>query len=184
MTFGYVSDWTDERIEMLRKLAFDGLSASQIACELGGLSRSAVIGKVHRLGILLSRSNKKPLAPGERAARDIERKRTRRAEAGAKPRKRRQRLGDAMPEGTTREERKARAEAMQDRFACETMPNMTDEQRGRTVTFADLNEGRQRHCKFPLGDPQREDFCFCGDTPAPDQPYCLAHCRIAYTKAA
>lgn len=43
--------WTDERVESLKKLWQDGLSASQIANRLGGVSRNAVIGKVHRLGL-------------------------------------------------------------------------------------------------------------------------------------
>ena len=44
-------NWTDERVELLKKLWADGLSASQIAAELGGITRNAVIGKVHRLGL-------------------------------------------------------------------------------------------------------------------------------------
>ncbi|HEY1427509.1 MAG TPA: GcrA family cell cycle regulator [Caulobacteraceae bacterium] len=43
--------WTDERVEILKKLWLDGLSASQIAKQLGGVTRNAVIGKVHRLGL-------------------------------------------------------------------------------------------------------------------------------------
>src|SRR5674476_1361862 len=43
--------WTDERVALLTKLWADGLSASQIAAELGGITRNAVIGKVHRLGL-------------------------------------------------------------------------------------------------------------------------------------
>ncbi len=43
--------WTDDRVELLKKLWMDGLSASQIAAELGGITRNAVIGKVHRLGL-------------------------------------------------------------------------------------------------------------------------------------
>src|ERR1044072_9711300 len=43
--------WTEERVEMLKKLWSDGLSPSQIAAELGGITRNAVIGKVHRLGL-------------------------------------------------------------------------------------------------------------------------------------
>ena len=43
--------WTDERVELLKKLWTDGLSASQIAAELGNVTRNAVIGKVHRLGL-------------------------------------------------------------------------------------------------------------------------------------
>ena len=43
--------WTDDRVELLKKLWNDGLSASQIANELGQVTRNAVIGKVHRLGL-------------------------------------------------------------------------------------------------------------------------------------
>ena len=42
--------WTDDRVEVLKKLWAEGLSASQIAARLGGVTRNAVIGKVHRLG--------------------------------------------------------------------------------------------------------------------------------------
>jgi GcrA cell cycle regulator len=48
--------WTNERVELLKKLWGDGLSASQIAGELGGVTRNAVIGKVHRLGLSGARS--------------------------------------------------------------------------------------------------------------------------------
>ena len=43
--------WTDERVELLKKLWLEGLAASQIAKQLGGVTRNAVIGKVHRLGL-------------------------------------------------------------------------------------------------------------------------------------
>ncbi|WP_406735997.1 GcrA family cell cycle regulator [Thioclava sp. GXIMD4215] len=43
--------WTDERVEILKKMWSEGQSASQIAKELGGVTRNAVIGKVHRLGL-------------------------------------------------------------------------------------------------------------------------------------
>jgi GcrA cell cycle regulator len=45
------SDWSDDRVTTLSRLWLDGLSASQIAKQLGGVTRNAVIGKVHRLGI-------------------------------------------------------------------------------------------------------------------------------------
>src|SRR3954468_19606772 len=46
-----VMTWTDDRVEQLKKLWEAGLSASQIAAELGNVTRNAVIGKVHRLGL-------------------------------------------------------------------------------------------------------------------------------------
>jgi GcrA cell cycle regulator len=181
MTFGQDSGWTDDRIEMLKRLAVDGLSASQIACELGGVTRNAVLGKLDRLGLRLMRSSGGRLPPGERARREAERKRAKRAERGAKPRRRRS-LGEAKPERKlTRDERMAAVAERQDRFACEALPYMTDEQRARTVTLLDLGRGQ---CHWPLGDPQREDFRFCGGAAEPERPYCLDHCRIAYKAAA
>jgi hypothetical protein len=69
--------WTSERVDLLKKLWLDGLSASQIAAELGGVTRNAVIGKVHRLG--LSGRAKAPAAPAKA------RKTTRPANGDAQP---------------------------------------------------------------------------------------------------
>jgi GcrA cell cycle regulator len=59
--------WTEERVTLLRKLWAEGLSASQIAKQLGGVTRNAVIGKVHRLGLAgratPSRPAKRPVRP-------------------------------------------------------------------------------------------------------------------------
>ena len=61
--------WTDERVETLKKMWGEGQSASQIAKELGGVTRNAVIGKVHRLGLSnragtgASKADAKPKAP-------------------------------------------------------------------------------------------------------------------------
>ena len=54
--------WTEERIERLKKMWHDGSTASQIADELGGVSRNAVIGKAHRLGL---EQRPSPVKPGE-----------------------------------------------------------------------------------------------------------------------
>ena len=60
--------WTDERIEQLRSMWEKGLTASQIADELGGVSRNAVIGKAHRLGL---KSRPSPVKATEKAARPV-----------------------------------------------------------------------------------------------------------------
>ena len=59
--------WTDERVETLKKMWGEGQSASQIAKELGGVTRNAVIGKVHRLG-LSNRAGSATAAPAKAAA--------------------------------------------------------------------------------------------------------------------
>ena len=70
--------WTDERIATLTKMWEGGATASEIATELGGVSRNAVIGKAHRLGLKARPSpvkanepkpaKKKEAAPKEEAA--------------------------------------------------------------------------------------------------------------------
>jgi len=59
--------WTDERIERLKAMWNEGKTASMIAEELGGVSRNAVIGKAHRLGL---DSRPSPVKPGEERAAD------------------------------------------------------------------------------------------------------------------
>ena len=61
--------WTDERVELLKKLWLDGLSASQIAKQLGGVTRNAVIGKVHRLGLSGRAAPSQPARPVFKAPR-------------------------------------------------------------------------------------------------------------------
>ncbi|MEJ0060232.1 MAG: GcrA family cell cycle regulator [Terricaulis sp.] len=61
--------WTEERVNSLRKLWAEGLSASQIAKQLGGVTRNAVIGKVHRLGLAGRATPSRPAKRPVRAAR-------------------------------------------------------------------------------------------------------------------
>jgi len=64
-----VMGWTEERVATLRKLWAEGLSASQIAKQLGGVTRNAVIGKVHRLGLAGRATPSRPAKRPVRAAR-------------------------------------------------------------------------------------------------------------------
>jgi len=61
--------WTDERVALLKKLWLEGLSASQIAKQLGGVTRNAVIGKVHRLGLSGRATPSQPSRPAFKAPR-------------------------------------------------------------------------------------------------------------------
>src|SRR3569833_624665 len=64
-----VLTWSDDRVEQLKKLWESGLSASQIAAELGNVTRNAVIGKVHRLGLSGRAKSPSSAAPRQRKAR-------------------------------------------------------------------------------------------------------------------
>ena len=163
--------WTEERVELLKKLWSDGLSASQIAAELGSVTRNAVIGKVHRLG--LSGRAKNPAAPA--------------APRNAAPRKPPTRSPSAPAAGLTRG-----ANALAQQFVEEAEPEMHVEQVpapsedvvipfSERVTIMDL---REYMCRWPMGDPTTPEFRFCGGRSQTGMPYCSYHARIAYQPAA
>jgi GcrA cell cycle regulator len=151
--------WTEETIEVLKRLALEGRSARAIAEALGAPSRSAVIGKANRVGIKLNGGGS-GAAPGGRPAR-AERPRAPTAPR-AKPVSRKQDLAPALP----REPRKPRWI-----FAGAQVGEM------RRVGFDEI---RELDCRWPLGDPLSEDFAYCGLQPAPGRSYCAGHCRMAY----
>jgi GcrA cell cycle regulator len=151
--------WTDDRVGLLKKLWADGLSASQIAAELGGISRNSVIGKVHRLG--LAGRAKSPTV--------------------ATPRQRKPRPQGAM----THIERPAILgnTALTPIQAVEPEPQPEPAvieniiPIGQRCSMLELSEGK---CRWPIGDPGASDFFFCGGKPIEGLPYCGYHARIAY----
>ena len=165
-----VLSWTDERVELLRKLWLDGLSASRIAAELaGGVTRNAVIGKVHRLG--LSGRIKAPSSPVNTRSRPAKPLGTDRSGVPGLPQR-----AVAMPMiGNV-------ALAIQDRPAAlplvrrsydDNVVNMTE-----NVTIMELRESM---CRWPVGDPSSAEFRYCGGkAPIGEGPYCKHHSRMAY----
>jgi GcrA cell cycle regulator len=172
--------WTDERVELLKKLWMDGLSASQIAGELGeGVTRNAVIGKVHRLK-LSARAKPTNTAPRARpAARPPAPRRIATASAtvtahiSAKPRPA-QTMARPQVVGAT-------ALAMQPEMATElyVAPQTTELfiPEDKRLSLLQLNE---HTCKWPIGDPLTKDFYFCGGHALESGPYCEFHSRKAY----
>ena len=153
-------NWTDERVEMLKKLWADGLSASQIAAQLGGVSRNAVIGKVHRLG----------LAGRAKSTRTT----TQRPRAKPRPAKPTTRVPQFSGNAALRMEPEAAPQpVVAPRPVLEEII-IPEEER---ATILDLNEHR---CKWPVGDPTREDFYFCGRHSGPGGPYCEHHAKVAF----
>ena len=151
--------WTDERVAILSKLWADGLSASQIAAELGGVTRNAVIGKVHRLGLS---GRAKPSSSGI--------KRTKRAP--------RSNSYNARPR-TTRA-LTTNKNGNQNANARTTIDDMVAP-KSKKLDLVDLTE---KTCKWPHGDPATDDFHFCGHTTKDDEPYCEYHCKMAYQPTA
>jgi GcrA cell cycle regulator len=152
--------WTDERVETLKKLWTDGLSASQIAAELGGITRNAVIGKVHRLGLSGRAKSPSSAAPRPRKAR---------------PHAHMLRVSRPQARGNT-----ALAQAFE--FDVEPEPELIDNviPLGQRRTLLELNEDT---CRWPIGDPGNADFFFCGGPAITSLPYCAHHSRVAYQPA-
>ncbi len=154
--------WTDERVELLRKLWLEGLSASQIARELAnGISRNAVIGKVHRLGMS---GRVKTAAPA------IARPRPKVTRPAAH-----QRSNMPLVRGNT-------ALAMRPQPNTAILPEPQEDvviPMSEMVTMMDLKESM---CRWPMGDPATGEFRFCGAKKGANQsgPYCTYHSRIAY----
>jgi GcrA cell cycle regulator len=145
--------WTDERVEQLKQMWIDGLSASQIAARLGGVTRNAVIGKVHRLGL-----------SGRGAPTRVTRRRP------ASPRAARSQSASPAP----------RREATKKPVAVPAPEPEEVEFVSDPATQANLLELNEQTCKWPIGDPGDENFHFCGQRSAPGLPYCAAHAKKAY----
>jgi GcrA cell cycle regulator len=170
--------WTDERVELLKQLWTEGLSASQIADRLGGVSRNAVIGKVHRLK-LESRA-RQPAAverPAPRRTAEVETVEmvvpARLVAASQQPSPSR-----AMPRtmGATAlkmepEEELEVIEQPQEHESAEVVPII------RKLSLVELTETT---CKWPVGDPMKADFHFCGNNAPDASPYCAYHAKLAF----
>ncbi|MEO1733292.1 MAG: GcrA family cell cycle regulator [Pseudomonadota bacterium] len=179
--------WTDERVELLKKMWGEGQSASQIAKELGGVTRNAVIGKVHRLGL----SNRSTgAAPAAAAKSEAKAKPAKEAKAKpAKPEPVEEPIVEAAPTveaKPTLPARKAIIPAGQplppqpstNEISPEALAKVNEiEKKARRLTLMELTE---RTCKWPVGDPATDDFWFCGLPVKAGKPYCEAHVGVAF----
>lgn len=154
--------WTEDVIEVLKRLALEGRSASVIALALGAPSRNAVIGKANRIGVRLN-GDGRASGLGWAAAGAY------RLPSAAVPRPKRAPDEGSSARALSRDSREERKAAWA--FAEAEVGEM------RRVRLKDI---RQFACRWPLGDPRSEDFAYCGLTPAEGRSYCAGHCRIAY----
>ena len=194
--------WTEERIERLKKMWHDGATASQIADELGGVSRNAVIGKAHRLGL---EQRPSPVKPGE----EKEVKKAGPAAAAPTPAK----AAAAAPKAEAHKPAPAAAHPAPHAGAPQRptgpelqyrsigpggfirqgpgeqqapippapprrlVPAKPSPEVADKTGLLDLND---RICKWPMGHPGEPDFYFCGEPANPGFPYCVQHCGVAY----
>jgi GcrA cell cycle regulator len=192
--------WTEERIATLTKMWESGATASQIADELGGVSRNAVIGKAHRLGLKarpspVKANEPKPAAkpapvearPAPKPVRPKAPVREEDSEAPAAgavpsqplpdPRPDLPRIVSVGPGGFLRQgpgEQQAPIPPAPPRrlVPAKPSPDIADK-----TSLLDLND---RVCRWPMGHPGEPDFHFCGVKVNPGFPYCVEHCGRAY----
>ena len=183
--------WTDERVNLLIKLWTDGLSASQIAGQLGGVTRNAVIGKVHRLK-LEGRTKTQAAAPEVVAVKakptiaeqtlveteveiDVPVRYAAVAQSSGRPMIRSVGGSSSGIHGATALKMDPEIEVVID----EPLPRVSGEvvPISRNLTLIQLSD---RTCKWPLGDPLSADFRFCGNSSNDATPYCQYHSRIAF----
>jgi len=189
--------WSDERVDLLKKLWSEGQSASQIAKELGGVTRNAVIGKVHRLGL----SNRNGSAPAAGATpvdeAEVETESQVEAEAAAPasgistdPAPKPAAPAEPDDEEAVTVEAQVRIKAIipagqplppqpsVNEIDPEALAKVSEiEKKAKRLTLMELTE---RTCKWPLGDPATDDFWFCGLPVQPGKPYCEAHVGVAF----
>lgn len=186
--------WTDERVETLKRMWNEGQSASQIAKELGGVTRNAVIGKVHRLGLsnrVGGKDDEEERAPAPAPAVAAKPEPAARPEPAPRPEPTRPAApAAAAPTSasnvTALPVRKAIIPAGQplppqpslNEISPEALASVREvEKRARKLTLMELTE---RTCKWPIGDPATDDFWFCGLPSLPGKPYCEAHVGVAF----
>jgi GcrA cell cycle regulator len=155
-----VLTWSDDRVEQLKKLWEAGLSASQIAAELGNVTRNAVIGKVHRLGLSGRAKSPSSAAPRPRKAR---------------PAQHMMRVSRPISRGNTALAQAFEVEAEPDPVTYDNVVPMS-----QRLSLLELNEAT---CHWPVGDPSSPDFFFCGGRALSGLPYCAQHSRVAYQPA-
>lgn len=171
-----MAGWTDDRVERLTKDWLDGYSATQCAERLGGgVTRNAVISKVHREGIAARTKVRSP----KQATRSWKPRQG--AKAGQVAARlsiinARRKLVGGQPFETIAEFYVDQDRRSAELAALEAMPEVDvplAERRG----VADLGDGQ---CRWPIGDPQKPDFHFCNGKKTPGLPYCAQHNARAY----
>ena len=175
--------WTDERVEKLKELWGEGMSASQIAKVLGGVTRNAVIGKVHRLGL----SNRGAAGPEETKSAEPAKAKAKAAPPpkAVKAEPEEEPAPAPAPVTVARRTPPVIRDATQPRAPGAPTP----EEEAARATLAEIEkfakrisllELTERTCKWPIGDPTEENFAFCGLNCVPGKPYCEYHVAVAF----
>jgi len=149
--------WTEEMVENLKKMWMHGLSTSEIAKKLG-VSKNAIVGKVHRLNLSCRPS---PIKKKDEIQKPVIKKAVKHV---------------AKPEKNAVQEEKLQIEKIKENSSLEQKQKMSGD------TLIRLTDLDSHTCRWPLGDPRDENFHFCGKKVRTGQTYCDEHAAIAYVK--
>lgn len=191
--------WTDERIDHLKQLWDKGLTASQIAEQLGGVSRNAVIGKAHRLAL---KARPSPVKSGGKKA--APKKTVKRTKAAA-PKTETAKVAKAPPKSAAPQAKAPATQAKTDGRSPQVVsigpggfmrqgpgdqqppippapprrlvPAKPNADMADKTSLLELND---RVCRWPINHPGEADFHFCGGPVNVGFPYCVEHCGRAY----
>jgi GcrA cell cycle regulator len=193
--------WTDERIDRLKSMWEKGLTASQIADELGGVSRNAVIGKAHRLGlksrpspVKANETESKPAPAAAKAKPKAAEKVAPRASAPApvdrapiaanpaapaapRPQSDMPKIVSIGPGGFMRQGPGDQQAPIPPAPPRRLVPAKPSAEIADKTSLLDLSD---KVCRWPMGHPGEPDFHFCGVAVNPGFPYCVEHCGRAY----
>ena len=174
--------WSEERVEALKTMWAEGKSASQIAKELGNVTRNAVIGKVHRLGLsnraaAPAKTAEREAAPAKPAAAPPAAKKPAAEKAATAP------APETRPVPVSRKPIITAGQPLppqpsQSEISAEALATLAEYQKtALKLTLMDLTE---RTCKWPIGDPATDEFWFCGHPAQAGKPYCETHVGVAF----
>ena len=184
--------WSDDRVAILKKMWLEGNSASEIAKELGNITRNAVIGKVHRLGLsnrdtTLSKSGNSSTKVSKTVKRGRPPKVNKEIKKKGRPIKLKQSQDFSEKNGTKDQSVTPKTSSKSsDDGTLEIVSDISEEtlqmllnveMKSKKISLMDLTE---RTCKWPIGDPATDSFWFCGHESEPGKPYCKTHISIAF----
>ena len=174
--------WTDDRVKILKKMWAEGHSASVIAKELGDVTRNAVIGKVHRLGLSNRGGQKGTAKVADKKKTDTAPSREKSTQPAAKKPAVQEEASQSLTVSPIRKiipaGQRLPPQPSNNEISPEALEKVSRvEKKAKKISLLELTE---RTCKWPIGDPSKDNFWFCGLPAETGKPYCEAHVGVAF----
>ncbi len=174
--------WDNATLKKLKALTVKGLSTSEIGKRLG-MSKNAVVGKLNRLGWNLKAGgvagaekakkaeNKKPAVKVTSKKAAVTGKGSAKSISGSRENAKKKAVASKTPKST------GKTSAVKDSKSLNKNLAMHQRIIQHSLEMANL---KPNQCRWPIGDPDSENFHFCGEQVFVGKPYCYEHCKQAY----